>query len=141
MEVDMRQTIIVFIALLSIMATNPAVYAAGVELAIGGWQQIPTGDLGYKSESSDDQLNFKDDLGYETENRFMGRLKIDLPSVMPNIYLVVAPMEFEGSGRKSVDFRFGDEVFNADARIDSKLTLNQYDLAIFWGIPGISAFP
>ena len=113
------------------------VHAAGVEIAIGGWQQSPSGDLSYKAISDEDQVNLEDDLGYETENRVMGRIKIDMPLVLPNIYILAAPMEFEGTGRKSGNFTFGDQRFSGNVDIDSKVRLNQYDVGFYWGIPGI----
>lgn len=113
---------------------SPA-FGAGVEVAVGGWQQSPAGDLSYKAESRFDKLDLKDDLGYESENRFMGRLKLELPLFFPNIYFVAAPMDFEGTGSKPMDFTFGDQTFSANRDIDSKVTLNQYDLALYWGVP------
>lgn len=126
-----------WVGLICAVAFSSSVQATGVELAIGGWQQSPGGDMGYKAVSDNDKLDLEDDLGYESENRFMGRLKVDMPLVLPNIYLVVAPMSFEGKGSKSIDFTFGDQEFRADADIDSKVTANQYDIAFYWGIPGI----
>ena len=111
--------------------------AAGLELAVGGWQQAPEGTLGYKVTSGSDIINVEDDLNYDTENRVTGRLKIELPLAMPNIYLVAAPMSFEGIGSKSVSFRFGDRTFAAEAELNSELTLNQYDIGFYWGIPGL----
>jgi outer membrane protein len=124
-----------FVGFLFISLMCSPALAAGIEVAVGGWQQSPTGDMSYKAEDSFDQLDLENDLGYESENRFMGRLKVELPLFFPNIYLVAAPMEFEGTGSKSVDFTFGDQTFSADADIDSNVTLNQYDLALYWGIP------
>lgn len=126
-----------WIGLICMVAFSSSAQATGVEVAIGGWQQSPGGDMSYKAVNDNDKLDLEDDLGYESENRIMGRLKVDMPLMLPNIYLVAAPMSFEGTGRKSIDFTFGDEVFSADADIDSKVTANQYDLAFYWGIPGI----
>lgn len=126
-----------WIGLICMVAFSSFAQATGVEVAIGGWQQSPGGDMSYKAVSDNDKLELEDDLGYESENRIMGRLKVDMPLVLPNIYLVVAPMSFEGTGSKSIDFTFGDQEFRADADIDSKVTANQYDLAFYWGIPGI----
>ena len=132
----MRKTFLLVLILCLTLACPPT-FAAGVEIAIGGWQQSPGGDISYKALSDDDKLDLENDLGYEAENRFMGRVKIDMPLVMPNIYILAAPMEFEGTGRKDVDFIFGDQNFSGEVDFDSKITLNQYDVGFYWGIPGI----
>jgi outer membrane protein len=124
-----------FLAVFFVAFVGSTAYAAGLEMAVGVWQQSPSGDLSYKSTGGNDVLDLQDDLNYESENRFMGRLKIDSPFFFPNIYLVAAPMEFEGTGRKSTQFTFGDQTFRANAAIDSKVTFNQYDIALYWGIP------
>jgi outer membrane protein len=125
------------IGLICVVAFSTQAQATGVEVAIGGWQQCPGGEMSYKAINDNDNLDLEDDLGYESENRIMGRLKIDMPLAVPNIYLVAAPMSFEGTGNKPIDFTFGDQTFRADADICSKVTINQYDIAFFWGIPGI----
>ena len=128
---------VMWLTLVVFMVTITSGYAAGLELAVGAWQQNPSGDLGYKAEGSSDIIDFTDDLDYESENRVVGRLKIDMPLMFPNIYLVAAPMDFEGTGQKNVNFTFGDTTFSANADVDSELTLNQYDVAFYYGIPGI----
>ncbi len=105
-----------------------------IEAAVGGWRQTPSGDLSYVSGVPDieDTLDLEDDFGFEEEIRMIGRLKIDIP-VIPTVYVVAAPMEFEGDG-ESIGFTFGDQDFQAGS-ISSKLTLNQYDIGLYYGLP------
>ena len=112
-------------------------YGAGVEIGLGGWNQTPSGMLSYKGTSTDDDIDIKDDLKYDSESRVMGRLKVDMPLLLPNIYVVVAPTEFEGEGDKTVEFTFGDVDFSAGQEFKSKITFNQYDVAFYYGIPAI----
>ena len=121
--------LVVFLAFVS------TAYGAGVEVGIGGWLQAPNGTISYKGVSTDDDIDIKDDLDYGEETRVMGRVKIDTPLWLPNIYLVAAPMDFEGTGSKSQDFTFGDVNFSASVDFNSKVTLNQYDAALYYGIP------
>ena len=109
--------------------------AAGVEIALGGWQQALSGTLGYKALSSGDILDLERDLNFDDETRVTGRIKIDMPAFLPNIYLTGAPAEFEGVGGKTISFTFGDTSFNANAVLTSKLTVNQYDVALYYGLP------
>jgi outer membrane protein len=122
-----------FICFLILISSSA--HAAGLEVAVGGWYQDPSGDLSYKSN---DVLDVSNDLKYGTETRLHGRAKIKLPAFLPNIYLMAAPSEFDGTGQKNVSFRFGDEVFQGNEPFYSKLTFNQYDVAFYYGLPFIS---
>jgi outer membrane protein len=48
---------------------------------------------------------------------------------------MATPVEFEGNGFKSVDFKFGDTTINGSAGFYSKLILNHADIALYYGIP------
>jgi outer membrane protein len=128
-----RREIYLFICLLLFLTASSA-NATGFEAAIGGWYQDPGGKLNYKSN---DSLDVGNDLKYDTETRLHGRAKIELPVFLPNIYLMAAPTEFDGTGQKNVSFRFGDEIFQANEPFYSKLTFNQYDVAFYYGLPFI----
>ena len=109
--------------------------AAGVELAVGGWQQSISGTLGYEAIDDNDILDLEEDISFDDETRVFGRMKIDMPAFFPNIYLVAAPMEFEGSGSKSATVQFGDIAFDGTADLDAEITMNQYDIALYYGLP------
>lgn len=114
-----------------------AVHALGFEAAVGGWKQDPGGELSYKGLSDLDILDVDENLRYDTENRPYGRAKIDMPLFIPNIYLIAAPSEFSGDGIANFSFNFGDEVIQQDIPFYSKLTLNQYDIGLYYGLPFI----
>lgn len=122
---------------LILLLTGSSAYALGVEFALGGWRQDASGDLAYKAVGPDDVLSVADDLNYDSEDRFQGRLKIDLPLLLPNIAIMAAPAEFSATGQKDVDFTFGDETFAGSVPFHSKLTFNQYDVTLFYGLPFI----
>ena len=65
----------------------------------------------------------------------MARAKVELPLILPNIYLMYTPMSFDGTGSKNVTFTYGNQTFNANAPIQSKLTLDHIDLALFYPVP------
>jgi len=126
------------IIILFLMLIVPAAsYAFGIELAVGGWKQSPQGYLAYKSITVGDELDLERDCNYDDETRFTGRLKIDMPLFLPNIYLMATPMEFDGTGSKTVEFTFGDYIFEADVPFYSKITLDHYDVGFYYGIPFI----
>jgi outer membrane protein len=112
-------------------------FSVGLEFAVGVWEQSPQGQLSFEEISESDILDLEDDLNYDDETRLFARLKIDMPAVIPNIYLMATPMEFDGTGRKNVDFNFGDETFQADVDFFSEIILDHYDVALYYGIPGL----
>jgi len=114
-----------------------ASYALGLELAVGGWKQSPQGYFAYKPVTADDELDLERDCNYDDETRFTGRLKIDMPLFLPNIYLMASPMEFDGTGLKTYNFYFGDELIQGNVPFYSSITLDHYDIGFYYGIPFI----
>jgi outer membrane protein len=111
--------------------------AWGVEIAGGSWYQSPSGNLSFDKTTHADDLDLEDDLNYDDKWQPSGRLKIDMPSLIPNIYIMATPMKWDESGNKDVSFKFGGETFQADVDFDSKLKMNHLDVALFYGLPFI----
>jgi outer membrane protein len=130
----MRRLVFV-LSLASLLAASVTSYAIEVELAVGGWRQSPDGELAYKPLTANDTLDLESDLKYDDELRMLGRVRLLTPLFFPNIYVMATPMEFDGTGRKAESFKFGDETFTADVDFYSKLTLNYYDIALFYKLP------
>jgi len=126
----MRNVIIVFILLILLNVASMA-FAIGAEVSLGVWQQDPNGYFSYKGE----QLSVDNELRYDTETKLLARAKIDMPLFIPNIYLMYSPMDFDGYGIKSNSFKFGNVTFQANIPYKSELELNQYDIALYYGIP------
>lgn len=114
---------------------TPSPSLAAFELAAGAWLQSPDGTIGYKALSTNDLIDLDKDMKYDDETRFHGRIKAELPLFLPNIYLVAAPLTFEGTGRKDISFTFGDDTFSASTDFYSKLRLDQYDVGLYYGLP------
>lgn len=119
------------ICLCLLFVTPQALYAIGLEVGVGAWRQDPQGDISYKGESLDLEKNLK----YDAEARMMGRVKIDMPLIIPNIYLMATPMSFEGSGSKDVSFTFGNQTFTGSVPFNSKIEMDHLDLAFYYGLP------
>ncbi len=117
---------------------SQSAFAAGFELAIGAWKQDISGTMAYKGlDIEDNTLDIDKDLNYDDETRVYGRLKLDMPFFIPNIYLMAAPVEFDGMGRKDVSFKFGDEIFAANVDFYSKVKIDHYDIGLYYGLPFI----
>lgn len=130
-------TMLTFYSLPAMAVDIPGV---DIEVAAGGWMQQPSGDFSYVigTVGANDTLDVEDDLKYDGKWNLAGRLKVDFP-IIPGIYLMAAPMEFDGDGQLSEDFSFGDQTITQGIPFYSKVTLNQYDIGLYYGIPGLKA--
>ncbi|MFP3981976.1 MAG: TIGR04219 family outer membrane beta-barrel protein [Desulfobacterales bacterium] len=130
-----RKMMFVFCLLAILPMLMPASAAAlpliDMEAAVGGWGASPSGSMAYRGES----LDLEDDFNYDDETALMGRLKIDMPLVIPNIYLMATPLEYEGTGSYTADFKFGDDIFSQTQDFKSRLTLDTYDIGLFYSVP------
>ncbi len=107
-------------------------WALGLEVAAGIWSQDPNGFISYKGDNLTSE-----DLGFSQKSKVYGRAKIDLPLI--NLYLMVTPVKFEGSGTLNRTFTFGGRTFSANIPFSSRLDLNQYDVGLYWGLPFLKA--
>lgn len=125
-----------FLIVLLLLITPAVASAIGFEAALGGWNQDPSGYVSYKPANlAVDKLDLDNDLRYDKKTKVFGRLKIDMPLILPNIYLMATPMKFEGDGRISRLFTFGDKTFAANVDFTSMVKLDHYDIAFYYGIP------
>ncbi len=130
---------LLFISSLLVFLTIPAVSFAipliDFEASIGGWMQSPAGELSYGDDvTQDDIIDLTDELNYDTKTNVVVRAKAKLP-VIPGVYLIAAPMEFDGDALEGSSFEFGGEDFAANESLYSKVTLNQYDVGLYYGLP------
>ncbi len=67
--------------------------------------------------------------------QFFGRVKIDMPLIIPNLYLMATPLRFDGTATDTLSFKFGSQTFDAGIPFSSTLKLDHYDLALYYGVP------
>jgi outer membrane protein len=121
---------VIFFAAACLLPSSASAF--GLDAAVGGWRQSPEGDIGYKAfDPTRDLLDIENDLHYEDQTRVTGRLNIDMPLFIPNLYVMATPMEFEGNGDKT--FKFGNAIVTGP--FQSKTTLDHLDVALYYGIP------
>ncbi len=121
---------LIVLAAVGFAATNS--FAIGLEVAVGGWAQSPEGQLAYQSILPANSFDFENEARYADEDRPFVRVNVDLP-VLPNLYFMGTPMEFEGDGNKT--FTFGDVSIPVPGDFYSKAKLDHYDLALYYGVP------
>ena len=136
----MKKRAVLFIALLvvSVFFSANQSFAIGLEVAGGVWGQGPSGDISYKSDVISDQLDIEEDLNYDKNYKAMGRAKLDMPGMLPNIYFIATLMKFEETGSKTADFTFGDRTFDITQPFDTLLQLNHFDFALYYSLPFLS---
>jgi len=126
--------IISFLLVLSLPASS---FGFGFEFSLGAWYQQPSGTLSFDKTTNADDLDLEEDLGYDDKWQPIARLKIDMPLLIPNLYLMYTPLKWSETGSKNVDFSFGGENFQGNVDFDSELKMNHLDVALYYGIPGI----
>ena len=130
-----RLRIVSIFFLLMIPVIPSKAFAFGAEIAAGAWLQSPSGKLAYEPIGVDDVIDIGNDLKYDDETGFMGRIKVDMPLFIPNIYVMGAAVQFEGNGSKNVNFKFGDKTFNANIPFYSSTRLDHLDIALYYSVP------
>lgn len=99
-----------------------------IEAAVGVHRPSPSGSLG---TGGDPLLDIEDDFSLGSETEWFGRIKVDMPLIIPNGYLWVHPVTFSSTTTDS--FTFKGEDF--DGRLDTELKLDHYDFALYYSIP------
>ena len=122
--------------LLLISVPAAALPLADIEGAVGGWQASPSGAMAFRGND----LVLEDALGYEDETDFTARLKIGTPLVLPNIYLMATPLKYEETATLSEGFTFGEKSFEAETDFRSRLTLDHYDIGLYYNVPLVKTF-
>jgi len=109
----------------------------GVEGAVGVWRPSPDGKL--KTGSDPEELDLKRDLSLGRETELMGRIKVDMPLMIPNAYVMANPLKMSDRTRR--DFKFGGIDFGDESNdpLSTELKLNQYDFGLFYAVPFLRA--
>lgn len=106
----------------------------GFEFAITAWKPSLAGEVSYDALTEADILELDDVFDLDEPWRLSGRLKLDIP-FFPNLYLMATPMEFSGPGVLPFSLNFGDTTFSPGVELDAFLTLNIYDVGLYYTIP------
>ena len=122
-----------FIICLLVLITIPVQVTAlpmfGIEGAVGVWWPTPDGNM--RTGADTDRLDLKNDFSFSRETEFSGRLKIDMPLMIPNAYFMANPLKF--NERTTNSFEFGGESFSGE--LNTEMKINQYDLGLYYAVP------
>jgi len=84
----MMKKIILLSCLIFILSIPTTSFAWGLEFAGGAWYQKPSGDMSFDKSTHEDDLDLEDDLNFDDKWKAFGRLIIDTPLFLLNIYLM-----------------------------------------------------
>ncbi|MDY0362149.1 MAG: TIGR04219 family outer membrane beta-barrel protein [Desulforegulaceae bacterium] len=101
------------------------------EIAAGGWFKGPDGFAGYKG----DDLYLENDLGYDDETELTGRIRLELPLLLPNITFMTTNLSCDGDHTTDKIFEFGNTQFDGTKKFYSELKLNHHDFAVSFSLP------
>lgn len=101
------------------------------EIAAGGWFNSPEGIAGYKGDS----LDLEKDFGYDSTTKVGGRIRVELPLLLPNITVMRTGLSYDGDNKINKSFDFGNKNFNASTNFYSKIKLDHYDFAVSFSLP------
>ena len=134
----MKKTGLLLIIAVLLLLPMPA--RATLELGIGAWDQNIRGDIYYNLYATPDVADMERDLNLDSDVRGVAYLKCELP-ILPNLYLGVTPMKFEGRQTRDTSFAFGEYTFLSDRPLKSKIILNHYDFGLYYSLklPGLAS--
>ncbi|GAB6065899.1 TIGR04219 family outer membrane beta-barrel protein [Aquifex pyrophilus] len=110
-------------------------FPVGGEASIGVWNQDPKGYIQYPADEGT-TLDLEKDLKLGDKTRPTAKVKVELPFILPNIYLAYTKMKFNGSNNVT-KVRFGNYEFNAD--INTSVKADQYDIGLYYHVPFIKS--
>ena len=107
------------------------------EVAFGAYLFEPSGSHSYSENSSGTSLDIDSGMNLDSDNAFYGRAKFEGLGGFPGVSINAALINSEGDGTSSSSFSYGGETFNTGS-YDSEMTLQNYDLSVFYSIKGIT---
>jgi outer membrane protein len=99
------------------------------------WKQPPTAELAFDPLGPASVRAFEDNRDVDEDTRFFGRFIVDMSQYLPNICVMATPIKYEGTNINNMRLDFGDESVKDDVALNSKVTLNDLDIALYYGIP------
>lgn len=126
---------LLLIGFIGLLCMPVKAFSFGLEIAGGAWYQSPDGTLSFDKTTRADDLDLNNDLNYNDKWQPTGRLKIDMPFLIPNVYLMYTRMKWDESGSKNENFNFGGKNFQGKVPFKSQLKMDHLDAALFYGLP------
>lgn len=137
----MKKVIISAVAALTMAVTSANAIAGlvDIEIGAGAWNAGPSGQITY-GKTTPTEVDFADDLNLDDSSNGYVYLRVDhfIP-IVPNLRLEQQNYTTTGKGTISSGVKFGDINYAVAADTETDVTLNQQDIILYWGIPGLNA--
>lgn len=104
-----------------------------VALIAGEWPIDGNGDSWHQLEN--DSPYTRKHIRYENHSLLNDRLAFDFPLFFPNLYIMTNALSFDVSDHKNIRLQTGSHELVLQDDLDSQITLNEYDLALYYDIP------
>lgn len=123
--------------LLLYTALPPKGDAFDAQDALWIWKQPPTAELAFDPLSPASVWALEDNRDFDEDTRFLSQFIVDMSQYLPNICVLATTIKYEGTNFNNMRLDFGDESVKDDVALNSKVTLNDLDIALYYGIPFI----
>ena len=112
-----------------------AIPILGIDVSAGLINHKPSGVFQYPVPQGD-RIDVKRDLKFEDKSKVFARVRLEHPiPLIPNLYFQYMPMEFSGSNVVNRRIRYGNTTYDINAKLDSKVQLDRFDIGMYYGIP------
>jgi outer membrane protein len=122
-----------YIALLALV--SPFVQADNIKAEAGAyrWSYDISGSVRFESDSSSDDIDVNDDLGYndDSQNSYYLTFEHPLP-VLPNVRVSRTNIDSNANGRLSKTVNYGNTTFLVNEDVSSEITLDQTDVTMYY---------
>ena len=98
-------------------------------------RQPPNAELALDPLSPASVWALEDNRDFDEDTRFFGQFIVDMSQYLPNICLMATPIKYDGTHINNMRLDFGDESDKGDVALNSKASLNDIDIALYYGIP------
>jgi outer membrane protein len=99
------------------------------------WKQPSVAELTVDPLSPASVRALEDDREFDEASRSFGQVMVDMSQYLPNICVMMTSINYEGTHINNMRLDFSGESFKDDVSLDSKATLNDLDIALYYGIP------
>jgi len=123
------------VVLLLCTALPPKGDAFDAQEALWIWKQPPTAELALDPLNPASVRAFEDNRDFDEDTRFFRQFIVDMSQYLPNICVMATPTKYEGININNMRLDFGGESIKDDVALDSNVTLNDLDIALYYGIP------
>lgn len=124
---------LLLLSVTSLFALNAQADLLGATAGIAAWQYDISGSARYQSNSSNDDIDLNDDLGYDDDSSvfFYASFEHFIPLV-PNVKVVRTSVSSDANGVLSQSYSYGGLTYNLGEAVSSEISLDQTDFTFYY---------